>query len=100
MFGAPYHCVTVHMPELYRIVSLRSIVTETSERIFHELRYKKSPWVHNHIFLISDQYYKSVVKLLSLSVAVAYFINLHVSNIANDVTSVVSRFANSTVADR
>jgi hypothetical protein len=38
MYGAPYHCVTVHMAELYRIVSLRSIVTEASERIFHQLR--------------------------------------------------------------
>ena len=38
MYGAPYHCITVHMAEIYRMVSLRSIVTETSERIFHELR--------------------------------------------------------------
>lgn len=38
MFGAPYHSIVCHMPQLYRIVSLRSIVTETSERIFHELK--------------------------------------------------------------
>ncbi len=37
-FGMPYHSVVSHMAELYRIVSLRSIVTETSERIFHTLR--------------------------------------------------------------
>ena len=39
MFGAPYHSIVCHMPKLYRIVSLRSIVTETSERIFHELKW-------------------------------------------------------------
>ena len=38
MFGAPYHSIVCHMPQLYRIISLRSIVTETSERIFHELK--------------------------------------------------------------
>lgn len=39
MFGAPYHSIVCHMPQLYRIVSLRSIVTESSERIFSELKY-------------------------------------------------------------
>ena len=43
MFGAPYHAVTCHMPEMYRYVSLRSIVTEQNERIFHDLK-----WVYYH----------------------------------------------------
>lgn len=38
LFGTPYHSISVHMAEMYRIVSLRSIVTETSERIFNQLR--------------------------------------------------------------
>lgn len=38
MFGAPYHSIVCHMPQLLRIVSLRSIVTESSERIFSDLK--------------------------------------------------------------
>ena len=39
MFGAPYHSIVCHMSKLFWIVSLRSIVTETSEHIFHELKF-------------------------------------------------------------
>ena len=38
MFGASFHSITVHMAELYRIVSLRLIVTEAAEQIFHHMR--------------------------------------------------------------
>lgn len=39
MFGGPYHSVVKHMPEQYRMVSLRSTVAEAAERMFSELRY-------------------------------------------------------------
>lgn len=38
MFGCPYHSVTKHMPNLFRIVSLRSVVAEAAERMFSALR--------------------------------------------------------------
>ena len=37
-FGTPYHNIVLHMPDMYRYISLRSIVAETAERMFHELR--------------------------------------------------------------
>jgi len=42
MFGMPFHCLTVHLPETLRIVSGRSLVAESAERHFHKLRYKLS----------------------------------------------------------
>jgi len=38
VFGAPFHAVVNHFPELYRMCSLRSVVAEASERCFHKLR--------------------------------------------------------------
>jgi hypothetical protein len=37
-FGAHFHSLTVHAPEVYRIVSLRSIIPEEEERAFGDLR--------------------------------------------------------------
>ena len=42
IFGTPYHSVVAHMPETYRLISLRSLVAEASERLFHELRYNRN----------------------------------------------------------
>ena len=39
MYGNPYHSIVSHMPELYRIISLRSIVAEGCERMFKSIRY-------------------------------------------------------------
>lgn len=39
VFGTPYHSVVCHFAESLRLMSLRSIVTEAAERMFHELRY-------------------------------------------------------------
>ena len=38
LYGCPLHCVVKHMPEMYRCVSLRSIVAEAAERLFHQFR--------------------------------------------------------------
>ena len=38
MFGAPYHSVVAHMAEMYRYISLRSVVAEVCERMFGTLR--------------------------------------------------------------
>ena len=39
VFGMPFHCLTVHLPESLRLVSGRSIVAEHAERYFNKLRY-------------------------------------------------------------
>ena len=39
MYGNPFHSLVAHMADMYRIVSLRSIVTEGCERTFLEYRY-------------------------------------------------------------
>jgi hypothetical protein len=56
MFGAPFHCVVKHMPELYRCVSLRSIVAEASERVFHDIRHDSTQFnfVNNLIFNVKQ----------------------------------------------
>ena len=36
LFGVPFHSIVAHMAELYRCISLRSIVAEASERSFHD----------------------------------------------------------------
>lgn len=38
MFGMPFHCLTVHLPETLRLVSGRAIVAEHAERHFNKLR--------------------------------------------------------------
>lgn len=38
MFGMPFHCLTVHMPETLRLVSGRAIFAEHAERHFNKLR--------------------------------------------------------------
>lgn len=38
LFGCPFHSIVTHFAEFYRLVSLRSIMAETSERLFHEVR--------------------------------------------------------------
>ena len=39
MFGTPYHSLVKHFPELYRLVSLRSVVAEAAERLFTDFRF-------------------------------------------------------------
>lgn len=39
LFGTPFHSVSKHMPQLYRCVSLRSVVAEASERLFGDMRF-------------------------------------------------------------
>lgn len=38
IFGMPYHCLTIHLPEMLRLVSGRSIVAEHAERQFNKIR--------------------------------------------------------------
>lgn len=38
MYGNPYHSIVAHMADLFRIVSLRSIVAEGNERFFQTIR--------------------------------------------------------------
>ena len=37
-YGAPYHSVVAHMAQMYRYISLRSVVAEACERMFGTLR--------------------------------------------------------------
>jgi hypothetical protein len=37
-FGCHFHCLTVHAPETYRMICLRSLVPEQEERTFGDLR--------------------------------------------------------------
>ena len=37
-FGSHYHSITTHLPEIFRLFSLRSIFTEQEERCFGDLR--------------------------------------------------------------
>lgn len=38
MYGMPFHCIAVHLPESLRLVSGRSLVAEHAERQFNKLR--------------------------------------------------------------
>lgn len=38
IYGAPFHCITNHMSESYRLISLRSTVTEMAEKQFNDIR--------------------------------------------------------------
>lgn len=38
MFGMPFHCLVVHLAEMLRLVSGRSIIAEHAERHFNKLR--------------------------------------------------------------
>lgn len=38
MYGMPFHVISVHLPEQYRLVNGRSIVAEAAERHFNKLR--------------------------------------------------------------
>ena len=39
MFGTPYHSLVKHFPDLYRLISLRSVVAEAAERLFTDFRF-------------------------------------------------------------
>lgn len=38
MFGMPFHSISMHFPEWYRLVSLRSIEAENQERFFKHIK--------------------------------------------------------------
>ena len=38
MFGVPFHNISVHLPEMLRLVSGKSIMAEAAERHFNKLR--------------------------------------------------------------
>lgn len=38
LFGMPFHCIVVHLPETLRLISARSIVADHAERHFNKLR--------------------------------------------------------------
>ena len=38
MFGCYFHAITCHAPDIYRIVTLRSINTESQERFFGQAK--------------------------------------------------------------
>lgn len=38
-YSTPFHCVTVHLADMYGLVNLRSVVAETAERRFGRIRW-------------------------------------------------------------
>lgn len=63
-YGAPFHCITTHMAECYRLVSLRSTVTEAAERQFNDIRYSVCSVFIIYLILCSHCDHSNLISLL------------------------------------
>ena len=77
MFGAPYHSVVAHMAEMYRYISLRSVVAEACERMFGTLRWGLGLLQMKYTNNVNTRYYsllghKRITQYQSVSINYGY----------------------------
>ena len=60
----PYHSITSHFPEWFRIVPLRSLNAENQERVFKDVKQSTKTTNFNHDHLMINALLRSAVKIL------------------------------------